>query len=145
MRGCALPFKLIRRRRREKVCGENRQPVRFFLTSSLTALPSTLLAGQGGHHRFHHTPMSFADVAPVSAIAAVTARANSSGWNRRRGVFLQLGELRRFLVHQILPPGGAELIDRIAPLFQNRRENLLRLRARRGRVPWQYQRSSVPP
>ncbi len=71
--------------------------------------------------------MSLADVAPVSAIASVTARSTSGGVGRRRQIRFEHGDLGGLLVDEILPSALQELLDGIAPLLHERLHHLARL------------------
>lgn len=82
------PFKLIDGPPRQNVCfavvknvkslGTSGYPASFAFTASLTFLPSTVFPASPAMVAFITLPMSFALVAPVSAIAAATAAATSS-------------------------------------------------------------------
>src|SRR5439155_14357890 len=59
--------------------GRRRQAPSLRRTSSLTALPSTVCPASFAIAAFITRPMSFADAAPVSAMASVTARSSAAG------------------------------------------------------------------
>ena len=82
MRGLCVPFNAIRRAIDRK--GLVFHAPSFRRTSSLIVLPSTARPASFGITAFITLPRSFADVAPVSAMASVTARSISAGIDRRR-------------------------------------------------------------
>ena len=73
---------------------------------------------------FMTRPMSFADDAPVEAIASSTTRSRSAVLEGRRQIAFKNGDLRRFLVGEILPAAVGELFDGIAALLDERRHDL---------------------
>ena len=93
-------------------------------TASLTAFPSAFLPASFGITAFITLPMSFGEVAPVSAMAAATAASISSGDGRRRQVGLEHRDLAGLLVDEIGAAGLRELLDRVAPLLHERRHDL---------------------
>ena len=76
----------------------------FARTSSLTFLPSTVLPASRAITAFITLPMSLALVAPVSAIAAATARVELVVADRRRQVGLEHRDLGLLLVGEVLRP-----------------------------------------
>ena len=122
-----VPFKLIRRTlpRKGLPIFSARELV---LTSSLIDLSVHRAAGDFGHHSLHRrVPCPSADVAPVRRSLQSTAarspphrRAAASRPSRMAISASSLSRDRR------RPP--SELLDRIPPLFDQRRDHLLRFR-----------------
>ena len=71
-------------------------------------------------------PMSFGDVAPVSAMASATARSTDGRIGRRRQIRLEHRDFGGFLVHQILAAALRELFDRVLALLDERGDDLQR-------------------
>ena len=114
-------------------CLDGAVPAKVFLrgayaswafTASLTSLPSTLAPASRAMAAFMTLPKSFALVAPVSAIAAVTAAAMASGLadggRKRSRIVISRPSLS---ARSVRPPFG-ELLDGVAALLHQRRHHL---------------------
>ena len=104
-----------------------RLPPSLLRTSSFTVLPSTFWPASFDMTAFITRPMSFADDAPVSAIASATARSTAAGIGGRRQVRFEHGDFRRFLVGEILTAAAGELFDGIPALLDGSGDDLSRL------------------
>ena len=104
-------------------------PPRRFLTASLTRLPSAGFpaADRTARAAFMALPMSLTEAAPVSATACSTAAATSASLASCGQVRLEHGDLGGLLVHELLPRGLLELLDRVLALLHEALENAGRL------------------
>ena len=126
MRGLCVPFNLFRRRASGKSLRHSHPSRRF--TSSVTTLPSTACPASLGMTRLHHLAEILRAARAELGDDLIDDPLEPGGIDRRRQVGLERRDLGRFLVRQIVAPALAELLDRIAPLLDERRHHLLRLR-----------------